>query len=193
MKKQFKVSKFVPGVLAFIGALAIASTASAKNPKEVKMTINSNKLVITSPKNENDCQSIAENNAGCIKVKKNKKSKIYFHLTGDTTCSLTNGTNWELNAVYLGGYESSSKPGSFGFDSTSTANWKKVESDFEVTNRTSGKVKTIEKSAKKLSIYNKNQNAYVVWYKIEAICKRSDGNAPYVTTSDPRVRNGGTD
>ncbi|MDH4019477.1 MAG: hypothetical protein OEU84_07740 [Xanthomonadales bacterium] len=193
MKKRFRVSKILPSVLAFIGALTIASTASAKNPKEVKMTINSNKLVITSPKNENDCQSIAENNEGCIKVKKNKKSKIYFQLTGDTKCSLANGTNWELNAVYLGGYDSPSKPGSFGFDSTSDDNWKKVESDFTVTNRTSGEVKTIEKSAKKIGINNENQNAYVVWYKIEAICKRSDGNAPYVTTSDPRVRNDGTD
>ena len=155
------------------------------------MTIVNNKLYITTPKDGNDCQSTAENNKGCIKVKKSKKSKIYFHLTGNTTCSLPNGTNWELNAVYLGGFNSDSKPGGFGFDSTSDADYNKVNNDFGIVDRKTGEVTLIQESANRLGIDDKNQNEYVVWYKIEATCERSDGQPPHITTSDPRVRNGG--
>ena len=196
MKKQFGTSRFAVGVLVMIGVLAFAPTASAKNPKEVKMTIVNNKLDITTPKDGNDCKPTAENNKGCIKVIKNKKSEIYFHLIGDTKCTLEHGTKWELNAVYLGGYNSATEPDDddFGFDSTSDADYKKVKGDFNIVNRTSGLVTTIEKSEKKLGINDLNQHEYVVWYKIEATCKRSDGNpTPWVTTNDPRARNGGTD
>ena len=73
MKKQIRISKLGLGVLATICALAVATTASAKNPKEVKMTIVDNKLVITTPKDENDCQAEEPAEKGCIKVKKTKK------------------------------------------------------------------------------------------------------------------------
>ena len=192
MKKQFGTSRFVLGVLAMIGALAVASTASAKNPKEVKMTIESNKLIMKTLNNANDCSAWQRRGPGCIKVKKNKTSEIQFHLTGPMKCDLESGTEWELNAVYLGGYESASKPGASGFDNISVDDYNKVNSDFDIADRTSGLVNLTEDTANKLAINDLNQHKYVVWYKVEAICKRTDGKPAYITTMDPRVRNGGT-
>ncbi|MDX2429099.1 MAG: hypothetical protein QNK22_10475 [Xanthomonadales bacterium] len=193
MKKQFGTSRFTVALLVMIGALAITTTASARNPKEVKMTIEDDQLVITTKKNKNDCPWRQKRGNGCIKVKRNEKSELLFHLTGNTKCNLGNGTRWELNAVYLGGYNSDDKPNEFGFDDTDDADYDKVNSDFTIVDRTSGQVNLTEKSAKKLAIYNTNQYEYVVWYKIEAICERSDGGEPHFATSDPRVRNSGTD
>ena len=191
MRKKFRTSRLALSVLAIFCALVFTTTASAKNPKEVKMTIEDNKLVITTPKNENDCPWYESRDVGCFKVMKNKKSEIYFHLTGDTKCDLEYGTNWELNGVYLGGYNSASKPAKFGFETT--ADYDKVHADYNIEDRKSGRVTTTAKSEKKLTIYNKNQHKYLVWYKIEAICKRTDGKPPHVTTSDPRAKNGGID
>ena len=192
MNKQFRIVRLALGVLAIIGALVVTSTASAKNPKEVKMTIEDNQLVITSSKKDNDCTIWKPRGPGCIKVLRGKESKIYFHLTGNTRCTLASGTEWELNAVYLGGYNSASKPSEFGFDTTPVLNYNKVNADFNIADKTTGEVTLTEDTATKIGINNKNHSQYVVWYKIEAICKRSDGNpTPYVTTSDPRVRNDG--
>jgi hypothetical protein len=191
MKKQHKTSKYTLGLLAISGALAVASAASAKNPKSVDLEIVNNKLVMLTSERENDCPGDEPREKGCIKVKKNNKSKIYFHLKKDE-CTLEGGHKWELNAVYLGGYNAPRKPDEFGFDSTLQANYDKVNSDFTITDRSTGQVKLIEKSAKKLAINDENQHKYVVWYKIEAICKRSETDPdPYITTYDPRVRNDG--
>lgn len=193
MRKKFRTSRLALSVLAIFCALVFTTTASAKNPKEVKMTIEDNKLVITTPKNENDCPWYESRDVGCFKVKKNKKSEIYFHLTGDTKCTLESGKDWELNAVYLGGYNFDDKPAKFGFETTADPDYDKVNEDYNIADRKSGLVTTTAKSEKKLTIYNKNQHKYLVWYKIEAICKRTDGKPPHVTTSDPRAKNGGTE
>ena len=191
MKRPNRVSKLTLGVLATICALAVATTASAENPKEVEKKIEDNKLVITSSKKVNDCPWFKKRGPGCIQVKKNKKSKIYFELT-NTDCTLSNGTEWELNAVYLGGYNSDDKPETFGFDAISATEYGMVKADFNITDKSSGEVYLIQKSKTKLGINNENQHKYVVWYQVEVICKRTDDQPPYVTTSDPRVRNGGT-
>jgi len=193
MKKQFGTNKLITGALVIIGALAFASTASAKNPKEVEVEIVNGELEITTDAGTNDCPSDEPRENGCIKVKNRKQSRMYFELTGDRTCHEEPGNNWELNAIYLGGYNSPEKPGvnDFGFNSTSKANYDKVNDDFTGVDRTTGRVSLIKKTAKKLGIKNLNQNEYVVWYKIEAICERVDGGAPHIATSDPRVKNGG--
>lgn len=196
MKAQFTNAKLLAGITA-ICALAIATNTAAKNPKEVELNIIDDQLVIVTKKDANDCpwQLGQFRNKGCIKVLKNKKSEIYFHLKGDTKCGLESGTSWELDAVYLGGFNSGSKPGTSGFASASDTDFNKVKSDFNITdaNRASGMVTTIEKSAKKIAINDENQYQYDVWYKIEAKCKREDGEKAHTTFSDPRVRNGGVE
>lgn len=206
MKKQFGTSRFALGGLVMIGALAVASTASAGNPKQVQLKIQETvhvtegktiDLVIQTGNHENDCPADKERLAGCIKVKKNKKSKLNFHLAGNTKCTLASGTDWELSAVYMGGYNSDSKPeaGEFGFDDIPGTDYDKVNADFKIANKKSGLVTLLDEStAKKLTINDENQHEYVVWYKIEAKCERTDGRPAHVrTTEDPRVRNSGTD
>jgi len=191
MEKRSKTIKYILGVLAITGALAVASTASAKNPKSVDLEIVNNKLVMLTSERENDCPWDEPREKGCIKVKRNNRSEIYFHLKEDD-CTLEGGKKWELNAIYLGGYNAKRKPETHGFDETPDADYDKVNSDFGITDRSSGQVKLTEKKAKKLTINNENHHKYVVWYKVEAICKRSETDPdPYITTFDPRVRNGG--
>ena len=193
MKTVHRTRRLTIGLLAFCG-LAIATTATAKNPKEVTLEIVDNELVITSKKTDNDCPLIGSGGKGCIKVKKGEKSEIYLHLKNNK-CTLESGTKFELNAVYLGGYNSPGKPdpSAFGFATTSQADYDKVNADFNIADRTSGLVNTIEKKENKIGINNENQSKYTVWYKVEAICKRGDGKAPHVRYSDPRVKNGGAD
>jgi len=191
MRTHIKFKTFVFAVVTAVSALSVPATTFAKNPKEVDLEIVNDQLVITSKAGENDCPFYEKRENGCIKVKKGETSEIYFHLKGDTKCQLDYGTNWELNAVYLGGYNSADKPGAFGFDTISTADFDQVDADFSIADKSSGRVNTTDKSAKKIAIKNNNQSKYVVWYKIEATCERTDGNPPYTTTSDPRIKNGG--
>jgi hypothetical protein len=193
MRIQIKLSTLVLVTVAAVSALSVSANAFAKNPKEVNLEITNDQLVITSKKGDNDCPFYDKRENGCIKLKKGETSEIYFHLKGDTKCNLEYGTDWELNAVYLGGYNSSDKPGAFGFDTTNAADFKQVDADFSIADKSSGRVNTTDKSAKKMAIKNNNQSKYLVWYQIEAICERTDGNPPYITTSDPRIKNGGTE
>jgi hypothetical protein len=200
MKIQFRTSRFITGVTV-VCALAIATTAFAKKPKKVELKISNNQLIITTKHNENDCKwkLLETREDGCIELIKNETSKIYFYLKGDTKCGLESGTDWKLNAVYLGGFDFEDKPTDtegFGFANTPDPDYDKVKSDFNIANRTSGLVTPAEEiTDKKIAIDDKNgyKNAYHVWYKIEAICERADGKPAHTTSSDPRVKNGGND
>jgi hypothetical protein len=172
------------------------STASARKPKEVELRIVGNNLVMDTNSGDNDCESSSSREKGCIRLKKNEKSEIYFHLKGDTRCDdLESGTVWKLNAVYLGGFDSSSKPpkNGYGFANTAPANFDKVNKDFEGVNKASGLVTPVDKSDKKITIKDNNQYKYDVWYKIVALCEREDGGEAWHTSYDPRVKNDGTD
>jgi len=193
MKTRSRTNRFITGVTA-VCALAIATTASAA--KDVELQMVDDQLTIISKPGANGCGFFSSRDKGCIKFKKNEsKSEIYFHLKGDTKCGLESGTNWELNAVYLGGfdYENEPKKDGFGFDSTDDADFNKVDSDFDIVDRTSGLVTLVEESDKKIAINNNNKYNYEVWYNIEAVCKRADGGDDHVSSSDPRVKNGGAE
>ena len=200
MKLQSRTSRLIMGVTV-VCALAIATTASAKNPKEVSLEIiridGDDQLTITTKPGANDCGFFSRRDKGCIKFKRNeKKPEIYFHLKGDTKCGLESGTDWKLNAVYLGGFDFANKPTEtegFGFDDTDDADFEKVNSDFNIVNRTSGLVTLDKESDKKIIINDNNKYKYNVWYKIEAICERTDGKPAHTRSSDPRVKNEGSD
>lgn len=193
MKTQSRINRFITGVSA-ICVLTIATTASAA--KDVELEIVNDELTIISKPGANGCGFLTSRDKGCIKFKKNEnKSEIYFHLKGATKCGLESGTNWELNAVYLGGFNYDEKPkkDEFGFDNTNDADFNKVDYDFDIVDRSSGLVTLVEESDKKIAIYNKNKYEYIVWYKIEAVCKRADGGDDHVKSSDPRIKNGGNE
>lgn len=192
MKIQSRTSRLIIGVMA-VCTLAIATTASAKNPKEVELIISDNKLIMDTKGNANDCKWSPIRKKGCIRLTKNEKSEIYFHLKGEVKCTLESGKDWKLNAVYLGGFDSSNKPpkDGYGFDSTPDPDYAKVKSDFDIADRSSGLVNTVEKKDRKITINDENEHKYDVWYKIEAICEREDGGDAHITSYDPRVKNEG--
>lgn len=192
MKFKLITSRLAVGAFVITCSLPIATTASADDPKSVNLEIEYDQLVIRTKSHENDCPWTQPRDNGCIKVKKRKKANISFHLIGETKCGLESGTKWELNAVYLGRFNADNKLGEFGFDNTPDPDFDKVNSDFNIADRTSGRVTLTEKKEKKLAIHDDNQSEYEVWYKVEAICPRSDGGPAHVTSSDPRIKNGGT-
>jgi hypothetical protein len=197
MKIQSRTSRLITGVTV-VCALAIATTASAKNPKTVLLEISNNKLIMKTKKGENGCEATfgEYRKNGCIQLIKKETSDIHFKLKENTRCTpLDSGTTWELNAVYLGGFNSSSKPpkNGYGFANTSPADFDKVNEDFNGVDKASGLVTSADIKPKKITIHDKNAHKYKVWYKIEAICKREDGGKAHTIYYDPRVKNGGND
>lgn len=155
-----------------------------KNQTELKITTKSSAT--------GGCPSIAKK--GCIKAaKKAGEFEFTFLLAGKTTCTrdyVDASATWKLKAVYLGGFDGN-KPGSFGF--VAGADFDKVDNDFNVADMATGLL-TLEANPRTdriISITDKNEAKYDVWYKIVAECERNDGDSPYQITSDPRVRNGG--
>lgn len=198
MKTQSRISRFITGV-TIVCALAIATTAFAKKPKAVLVEINDNKLTMITKKDQNDCKRIfgEYRKKGCIQLIKNEVSEIHFELKKNTKCTLDSGTKWELNAVYLGGFNSSNNPtneDSYGFEGISDAEFKMVNSDFNGVDRKTGLVTVASgnKKPRKITIIDNNVNKYNVWYKIEAICERTDGGKAHTIYYDPRIKNGGT-
>jgi hypothetical protein len=190
-----RTGKFIMGVTA-VCALAIATTASAQNPKAVTLNIVDNTLVMETKHNENGCKwTIFETRRdGCIGLGKNEKSEIDFKLK-DRKCTLKPGPDreWKLNAVYLGGFNATEPPkeDGYGFSSTPDPDYDKVKSDFTILDRSTGLVKLVKNTDTKLTINDKNEHKYNVWYKIEATCEREGGGDPHVTSYDPRVKNEG--
>ena len=190
MKKTFRGKNFIKLVLATC-VLAIAGNASAKNPKEVELRIENDQMVIITKANSNDCSIFSRRDAGCIRLKKYETSDIYFHLRGDTRCGKESGTNWVLDSVLLGGFDSASKPSDFGFETTSQADYNQVNNDFTNVDKKTGRVKSAVVTDRRIKISDKNHTKYDIWYNIVATCKRDDGGAAHTTSSDPRVKNGG--
>ncbi len=192
MKFELITSRLVVGAFVITCSLPIATTVSANDSKSVNLEIVNDQLVIRTKSHENDCPWNQSRDDGCIKVKKRKKADISFHLIGNTKCGLESGTKWKLNAVYLGGFNAEDKPGKFGFDNTPDPDFNKVHTDFNIADRASGRVTLTAQKDNKMAIYDDNQSEYQVWYKVEAICPRADGGDAHITTTDPRIKNGGT-
>jgi len=124
------------------------------------------------------------NHNGCIDVPANKKVRIQFVLNGNKKC---NGGEWKLSGVYLGGKNSPNKTGTWGgLDS-------EVQSDFSVANASTGRLNPDSGSNKqKIVIFNANQHAYDIWYKVTAVCASESGVVMGTIETDPRIKNGGT-
>ena len=194
MFKKMINRKAISVLLFAIMVLGLATTASAdRSLKTVKLKIENDQLVFVSKKGDNGCTLFSKRGLGCFKVKKKNQADITFQLIGNSKCNLDEGTDWKLSAVYLGGYdENNDKPADFGFVNTLQADFDKVDSDFGGVDKTTGLVRSAVLSNSKLSITDENQYKYMFWYKVEAVCERTDRNPAHVAVADPRGRNGGT-
>ena len=170
-------------MVIFVLGMLFASAASAKT-FNVDMELNADQTVLTVVARGN-CKK--DNHPGCVETQKGKDADIKFHLKkAHTDCNKAEGAQWELSAVYLGGKNSTAKPRSWGnLDA-------EVAEDFDVANATTGLLKHANGSNKrKISISNKNQHEYSIWYTVVASCVGSDGQVLGTVEVDPRVKNVG--
>ena len=124
---------------------------------------------------------------GCVQTEKGHDADIHFHLKNEfTDCNRAAGATWELTSVYLGGKNSPTKPSAWGgLDA-------EVTSDFDVFNAASGVLNHTNGSNKrKISISNKNEYVYDIWYTVVASCVATDGTVLGILELDPRVSNVG--
>lgn len=125
------------------------------------------------------------NHNGCLNVPVNTKARINFVLNGNRQC---NGGSWNLSGVYLGGKNSPYKTGSWGnLDA-------QVQADFKVANAASGRLNPESgSSSQSITIFNANNYAYEIWYKVTADCVNPQtGQVMTTIETDPRIKNGGT-
>lgn len=125
---------------------------------------------------------------GCIRANKGDDVKFSLLLSGSNKCSLGDKSKWKLAEVMLGGKNSSGKPQTFGGFESET----EVTSDFDFANKATGVLNpATANNDRQITIQNKNQYAYEVWYLVTADCVDKNGAVLKTITVDPRVVNEG--
>ena len=125
---------------------------------------------------------------GCIRANRGDDVKFSLLLSGSNKCSMGDDSKWELGEVKLGGKNSPRKPQTFGGFETDT----EVTSDFDFANKATGVLNpATAKSDRQITIHNKNQYAYEVWYLVTADCVDKNNAKLKTITIDPRVINEG--
>jgi hypothetical protein len=122
---------------------------------------------------------------GCKEAKPGQQLKLKMRLEGDRDCKRSGGARWMLDAVYLGGFNSETKPGQRGNLPALVAE------DFDVDLAT-GRVNPQSSSGKKIDFRNDNNNAYSLWYEVTAVCVSRRGQTiGEPISTDPLIRNRG--
>lgn len=124
---------------------------------------------------------------GCKEARARENLKIKIRLDRSQDCNRSGGFRWKLDAVYLGGFNSPTKPAQMGQLPAEVGN------DFDVDLAT-GKVAPINnaQSYTKFDFRNSNQAAYTVWYRVDAVCvSRMGQQIGDPVSSDPRIINRG--
>lgn len=185
MKKTGRFIGFVTktAVAVFLSGAFFASTASART-YNVDMELDDSQTEMFAVGRGN-CKK--DNHPGCVETKKGHAADIHFFLKNAfTDCNRAEGAEWQLSAVYLGGKDSPAKPAAWGnLDA-------EVIDDFDVADAASGLLNHANGSnQRKISISNKNQHAYSIWYTVVASCVDSAGTVLGTVEVDPRVKNVG--
>lgn len=179
MKIRFSLQLF--SVLALAGFYPLAQ-AQVDN-LTVQLSLDADQIKLN-PTTHGSCGN--NNHPGCINIPADNKARIHFVLTGNRQCNRPRGQTWNLSEVYLGGKNSAGKPGSWGdLDA-------EIEADFNVANSRSGLLNPEPSSnEQQIVIFDGNNYAYDVWYKVVATCVDQGGVAIATIETDPRLENGG--
>jgi hypothetical protein len=179
MYEKLKCTKYLlqlPVILVLAGFYPVAEAQVNNVTVSLQVNASQNGMDVTT---RGSCGS--NNHHGCVEVPVHKKARIQFILNGNRQC---NGGSWNLSGVYLGGKNSPQKTGSWGnLDS-------QVQQDFSVANASTGLLNPDSgSSSQKIVIFDANNHAYDIWYKVTAVCSSGSGS-PIET--DPRIKNHGT-
>lgn len=173
-------------------SLMVAGTCSvalADSHYFIQMNVNNaeSELTITTDRGDaGGCKLGARK--GCIRANKGEDVKFSLLLSGNSNCSLGERSKWKLGDVMLGGKNSSRKPQTWGGFENET----QVTSDFDFADKATGVLNLASaKSDRRITIHNKNQHAYEVWYLVTADCVDKNGAVLKTISVDPRVINEG--
>ena len=179
MLKSHRITPFT----ALVCALALAGSAhAASRDTKTEFQVNAAGTMLEITNTPSEC---GNGQAGCKEAKPREELKLKMRLEGDKTCKRPGGYRWRMHAVYLGGYNSPVKPAAPGGLPAQVGN------DFDV-DLASGLVTPQSIGYSKIDFRNSNQNAYSVWYRVDAICADRNGRqvgAPI--SSDPQIINRG--
>jgi len=123
---------------------------------------------------------------GCTHVSEGDRANINIQLTGNPHCS---DGRWELEGVYLGGYNSAAKPDDWGDLPPVVVN------DFsadQVSGKVGTRVPNQPNPKRHIRVEDNPTASYFIWYKVVAECKNNAGDVtdgPIET--DPRIKNDG--
>lgn len=165
-------------LLAAASASAVPDAAKVKKTKTVKVKV---KKADSAPTLEmktfgvaNGCSLFSGN--GCIEVERGESADLVFELP-DQKAECAPGKPWRLTGFQLGGLNSPDKPQTWG-DAGPEAT-----ADFSADADGWAAITTAENT---LTVYNENDYAYEVWYRLRASCEGVED-----IYSDPVVRNKG--
>ena len=170
-------------VLVAFGFCSIAQAQVKNYPVQIQVNSTETELLV---EERGICNS--NNHNGCIEVPPKKKARIKFTM-GAKNCKQPDGEKWEIGEVYLGGKNSSSKPGPSDWGNLDS----EVEADFNVADVVTGRLNKESGSNKNSTvIFDENLADYDIWYKVTAVCVDRNGKALKKLETDPRIKNGGT-
>lgn len=170
--------------LSSLACLLLASTAhAASRDTKTELQVNAAGTLLEIINTPSEC---GNGKAGCKEAKEKEQLKLKMRLQGKKTCKRPNGGyRWRMHAVYLGGYNSPVKPAAPGGLPAQVGN------DFDVDLAT-GLITPQSITYSKIDFINANQNAYTVWYRVDAICVDRNGRqVGDPISSDPRIVNRG--
>ena len=198
MKKQSRKTSSVVGIIVTFTVVWFCATVSADTHYFVQMKANpaGDKLVILTNKRAAGCPA-GNFNKGCVTAVKKEGLQITFLLAGKSSCEHDDDSgNWKMKRVYLGGYDSASKPAAFGFGSATEDEWDQVDGDFDVADKATGLLNLMANPNDRTIVISDANNfskfGYDVWYQVQADCVDDDDKVLKIFSTDPRIRNGGT-
>ena len=169
---------------------AICSVAIADIHYFVQMNVNAQEteLEITTPRKDAGGCPLGKKK-GCIRANRGDQIKFSFQLTGDAKCTLADGASWKLSEVFLGGKNSSGKPDPNGWGGLSGD--AEVTHDFDFADAAKGTLKSLSRSDRQLTFFDKNEHKYEIWYLVTADCVDRNNSVLKTISVDPRVVNEG--
>jgi len=183
MKNYVSMNRLIQflALLAVAGFFSVAQAQVSNLNVSLQMDGGQNRLEVTT---RGQCSN--NNHNGCLVVRQGTKARINFSFGGNKQCNRPGGVSWKVGEVYLGGKGSSRKPNHWGnLDS-------QVKADFSVADASSGRLnKDSGSNDNSIVIFNGNNSAYDIWYKVTAVCVDASGGVVDTIETDPRIKNEG--
>jgi hypothetical protein len=124
---------------------------------------------------------------GYMCITHGRRANINMHLPPSFACGTEDGYRWQISQVVLGGEGQNNKPENSPWGGLSSG----AASDFSA-DQTTGVVNISPPGGGHVvNFRNENEHEFVLWYRVDAECRRGDSVYGDPISLDPRSRNGG--